>query len=123
MKKYELTIKEAFGSCDTDLFKKMAKKGDITSSKVDEVVGHVVKITGYAKANIVTDDKDFDLVYYATDEGYFSSGSNVLFESIEDYLGDSEVEAFKILKIKTKKGHTYKASPIIKESESENNRG
>ena len=119
MKKYELTIKDAFGSCDTDLFKKMAKKGDITSAKVDDVVGHVVKITGYATANVTTEDKNFDIVYYATDEGYFSSGSQVLFNSIEDYMGDSEVEAFKILKIKTSKGHTYKASPIIKESTNE----
>ena len=32
MKKYDLTIKSATGSCDTDLFKKMAKKGDISAS-------------------------------------------------------------------------------------------
>ena len=34
MKKYELTIEKATGSCDTELFKKMAKKGDITASEI-----------------------------------------------------------------------------------------
>lgn len=111
MRKYELTIKNATGSCDTELFKKMAKKGDITATKIDEVVNHVVKITGWADAHIETDDKQFDITYYATDEGYFSTGSKYFNESLNDYLGDTDT--FKILKIKTSKGHTYKASPIF----------
>ena len=113
MKKYELTIKNATGSCDTELFKKMAKKGDISASKIESFVDKVVRITGYADAHIETDDKEFDITYYATDDGYFSTGSKYFNESLEDYLGDTDT--FKILKIKTKKGHTYKASPIFKE--------
>ncbi len=115
MKKYELTIKQAEGSCNTDLFKKMAKKGDISASKIEEFVGKVVRITGFALVHIETDDKDFDLTYYATDDGYFSTGSQYFNESLEDYLEDTDT--FKILKIKTKKGHTYKASPIFKNNE------
>ena len=115
MKKYELTIEKATGSCDTELFKKMAKKGDITASKIDEFVGKVVKITGYAEAHIETDDKEFNITYYATDDGYFSTGSQYFNESIDVYLGDTDT--FKILKIKTKKGHTYKASPIFSSEE------
>ena len=111
MKKYELTIKEAFGSCNTELFKKMAKKGDISASKIDEFVGKVVKITGWANAHIETDEKEFDITYYATDDGYFSTGSVYFSESLNDYLVDTDT--FKILKVKTKKGHTYKASPIF----------
>ena len=115
MKKYELTIKEAIGSCDTDLFKKMAKKGDISASKIEEFVGKVVKISGWANAHIETDDKEFDITYYATDDGYFSTGSKYFNDSLEDYLEDTDT--FKILKIKTKKGHTYKASPIFRNEE------
>lgn len=115
MKKYELTIKEAIGSCDTDLFKKMAKKGDISASKIEEFVGKVVKISGWANAHIETDDKEFDITYYATDDGYFSTGSKYFNDSLEDYLEDTDT--FKILKIKTKKGHTYKASPIFRNDE------
>ena len=115
MKKYELTIEKATGSCDTELFKKMAKKGDITASKIEEFVGKVVKITGWAEAHIVTDEKEFNITYYATDDGYFSTGSQYFNESLDDYLGDTDT--FKILKIKTKKGHTYKASPIFVNNE------
>ena len=111
MGKYELTIKSASGSCDTELFKKMVKRGDITASKIDSVIDHVVKITGYAIANIKTDDKEFDNIYFATDEGYFYTGSEYLLKSVTDYLEDTDT--FKILKVKTKKGHTYKASPIF----------
>ena len=111
MKKYELTIKEATGSCDTELFKKMAKKGDILASKIASFVDKTVRITGHADVHIETDDKEFDLTYYATDDGYFSTGSKYFSESLKDYLGDTDT--FKILKVKTKKGFTYKASPII----------
>lgn len=111
MKKYELTINETWGSCNTELFKKMAKKGDITASKVEDMVGKVIKITGWADAHISTDSKEFDLTYYATDDGYFSTGSKYFKESLDDYLGDTDT--FKILKVKTSKGHTYKVSPII----------
>ena len=113
MKKYELTIKEATGSCNTELFKKMAKKGDISASKISEFVDKVVRITGYAQAHIETDDKEFDITYYATDNGYFSTGSEYFNKSLIDYMEDTDM--FKILKVKTKKGFTYKASPIFVE--------
>lgn len=113
MGKYELTIKKATGSCDTELFKKMAKKGDISASKIENFVDKVVRVTGSAEIHIATDDKEFDLIYYATDDGYFSTGSKYFNESINDYLKDTDV--FKILKVKTQKGHTYKAVPIVEE--------
>ena len=86
-------------------------KGDITASKVEDFVGKVIKITGWADAHISTDSKEFDLTYYATDDGYFSTGSKYFKDSLNDYLGDTDT--FKILKVKTSKGHTYKVSPII----------
>lgn len=113
MKKYEVTIIEATGSCDTELFKKMAKKGDISASKIEAFVDKVIKITGSAKAHIVTENKEFDLTYYATDNGYFSTGSKYFEESLSDYIKDTDT--FKILKVKTSKGYTYKVSPIVEE--------
>lgn len=114
-KKYEVTIKEVNGSCDSNLFKKMAQKGDITSVKVQDMIGKVVNITGYAVCHIVTDEKEFDMGYYATDEGIISTGSEVFKESVEDYVGD--VNLFKIVSLKTKKGTTYKVSPILIDNE------
>ena len=111
-KKYEVNVLEKKGSCDNTLFEKMAKKGDLTSVKVSELIGVEVKITGYAKCHIVTDEKEFDLNYFDTEEyGLISSGSEIFTESVEDYFG--EVENVRLTEIKTKKGKTYKAVPIL----------
>lgn len=112
-KKYVVEIETAVGSCNTNLFKKMASKGDITAEKIENVIGKVVEITGYAMCKITTDDKEFQIGYYATNEGIISTGSQVFLESVEDYFGDEDVSLFKIVKIKTKKGSTYKVSPIL----------
>lgn len=90
----------------------MAKKGDITSKKLAEVLGMVVKIIGYAKCNIVTDEKNFDIYYFDTEEhGLISSGSEIFAESVTDYYG--EVENVRLTEVKTKKGKTYKAVPVL----------
>lgn len=109
--KYEVNVKEVYGTCDSELFKKMAKKGDITSDRVKNVVDKVFKITGYAICNIITDDKNFDVIYYATDTGFISSGSEILFNSVKDYIEDTDT--FRIKEVKTRKGTTYKAVPIF----------
>ena len=111
-KKYEVSVVEKKGTCDSTLFEKMAKKGDITSIKLSEVLGMVVKIIGYAKCNIVTDEKNFDIYYFDTEEyRLISSGSEIFAESVRDYYG--EVENVRLTEVKTKKGKTYKAVPIL----------
>ena len=115
--KYEVTIKEAMGSCNSNLFKKMAQKGDITSVKVQDMVGRIVNITGYAICHITTEEKEFDMGYYATNDGIISTGSEVFADSVSDYIG--EVESFKIVSLKTKKGTTYKVSPILEDDSEE----
>lgn len=116
MRKYEVTIKEKKGSCESPLFEKMAKNGDITSTKVKDVIGKVVKITGYALCNIVTEDRNFDITYYATENcGILSSGSEVFKNSVDTYLGDTDI--FRIVEVKTKKGNTYKAVPELSTNE------
>lgn len=111
-RKYEVTVIEKKGTCDNSLFEKMAKKGDLTATKISELVGIEVKITGYAKCHIVTDEKEFDINYFDTEEyGLVSSGSEIFTESVIDYFG--EVESVRLTEVKTKKGKTYKAVPVL----------
>lgn len=111
-KKYEVTVNEKKGTCDNALFEKMAKKGDLTAIKLSELVGVEIKITGYAKCHIVTDEKEFDINYFDTEEyGLVSSGSEIFTESVVDYFG--EVESVRLTEVKTKKGKTYKAVPVL----------
>ena len=111
-RKYEVTILEKKGTCNSTLFEKMAKKGDITSTKLSEIIGATVKIIVYSLCNIVTDDKNFNVYYVDTEEyGLISSGSEIFGESVSDYFG--EVEKVKLTEVKTKKGKTYKAVPLL----------
>lgn len=111
-RKYEVTVNEKKGTCDNALFEKMAKKGDLTAIKLSELVGVEVKITGYAKCHIVTDEKEFDINYFDTEEyGLVSSGSKIFTESVVDYFG--EIESVRLTEVKTKKGKTYKAVPVL----------
>jgi len=121
-KKYEVEVLEKVGTCDSSLFEKMAKKGDLTSQKLADLLNIEVKITGYAKCHIATDEKEFDIYYFDTEEyGLISSGSEIFAESVRDYFG--EVEFVTLAEIKTKKGKTYKAVPVLgskKETKKEN---
>ena len=117
-RKYEVTVNEKKGTCDNALFEKMAKKGDLTAIKLSELVGVEVKIKGYAKCHIVTDEKEFNVNYFDTDEyGLVSSGSEIFTESVLDYFG--EVESVRLTEVKTKKGKTYKAVPVLGNSKKE----
>lgn len=118
MGKYEVKILEKKGTMDNSLFEKMATKGDITSIKVTEILGQVVKITGYAVCEITTEDKNFTMNYFDTEEyGIISSGSDIFKESVVDYFG--EVDHVRISEIKTKKGKTYKAVPELNSKKNE----
>lgn len=111
-RKYNVNVECKVGTCDNDLFEKMAKKGDLTAVKVSELIGQIVKITGYATCTIETDEKTFTITYYDTEEyGLISSGSEIFYESVSDYFED--VEYVRLTEVKTKKGKTYKAVPIL----------
>lgn len=111
-KKYEVNIIESQGTCKNELFEMMAKNGDLTATKVTELLGKIVKVTGYALCNIVTEDKNFDLNYFDTEEyGLISSGSEIFKNSIVDYY--DKVEYVRLTEVKTKKGKTYKAVPML----------
>ena len=118
-KKYEVKVLTKEGSCDNELFEKMAKKGDITSIKIADVLGKVVKIVGYAYCEITIEEKTFNILYIDTEEyGLISSGSEIFKESVEDYYGD--VEYVRLKEIKTRKGKTYKAVPVLGNVRKEN---
>ena len=115
---YEVKILKKQGSMDNTLFEKMATKGDITSIKVTDIIGKVVTIKGYAECEITTDDKNFTMNYFDTEEyGIISSGSEIFRDSVIDYFG--EVEQVRITSIKTKKGNTYKAVPELNSKKNE----
>lgn len=108
---YDVSINHAEGTAENELFKKMLKKGDVASEKIKDVVGAIFTVTGIASVTIKTEDNNFDLYYYITDCGIFTSGSEIFYESVTDYYG--EVDKVKVVEIKTKKGTTYKAVPIF----------
>lgn len=108
---FKIEIKEVYGTCDSDIFKKMVEKGDVTSDKITNYIGENVTIEGFALCHIETDKKNFDMGYYATDKGIISTGSQVFMESVKDYIDD--VKRFKIVEIKTSNGTTYKVTPVL----------
>lgn len=110
---FDVEIKKLEGVCESELFKKMVKNGDITASKVQDMLNEVVEINGYAECHIKTNDKEFDLNYFSTNKGFISTGSEVLLKSVKTYFND--IKLFKIVSIKTRKGTTYKVSPILSE--------
>lgn len=116
-KNYSVEIVEAKGACTSEVFKKMASRGDIQSEKVTDNIGKVFKLTGYAICHITTADKEFDMGYYSTDSGILSTGSEVFKNSVEEYYGD--IDTFKVVSIKTKKGTTYKVTPVLVSAEEE----
>jgi len=113
-KKYVVTVKETIGTLDTDIFRKMASKGDITSVSVTEFDGQVFTVTGEAYATIETEEKMFDMAYFNTEEyGIIHCGGGTLFdESISDYLTD-DIKKFRVIKVKCKMGNGYKAVPVL----------
>ena len=116
-KKYNVEIVEAKGACDSEIFKKMASRGDIQADKVADNIDKVIRLTGYAVCHVTTSEKEFDMNYYSTDTGMLASGSQFFKESVEDYYGD--IDTFKIVSIKTKKGTTYKVTPVLVNTEEE----
>lgn len=111
---YEVEILERQGTLEKPLFEKLAKNGDIISTKATDILEQKISIQGIASCKITAGDKVFVMYYYDTKEyGIISSGSQYLYASILDYHTDCEF--MKIIEVKTKKGKTYKAVPIFDE--------
>lgn len=113
MGKIKIEIKEKMGTCESSLFEKMASRGDITAKKAKECDGLIFSLKGYAKAVITNTEtgETFDVVYYDTNCGMISTGSEIFFDSIKTYLEDCN--KFQICSYKSKRGTGFKAVPVL----------
>ena len=113
-KKYEVTIiGEPTGALDNDIFRVMVSKGDITSTPVTELVDEKLTINGTCSVHVITDEKEFNLVYFNTvEKGIVHCGGCTLFdESHSDYM--EYTDTFIVKKVKCKMGSAYKAVPVM----------
>ncbi len=114
---YEVTIKKSVGSCDSELFKEMVKRGDIQATKIKDAVNGKYLFTGYADCEVKANGKKFNITYYATDDGFISSGSEIFKKSIETYM--SYNKKLKVVSKTTENGTTFTAVPILGDSNEE----
>ena len=113
-KKYEVSIIGApTGALDNELFRVMVSNGDITSTPVTELVDEKLTINGTCSVHVITDKKEFNLVYFNTVEnGIVHCGGGTLFdESHSDYM--EYTNTFIVKKVKCKMGTAYKAVPVM----------
>lgn len=113
-KEFKIEINEVKGSCDSPLFRKMVRNADVTATKIQDIIGKSIAITGYAICTITTENKTFKMGYYATLDGFVSTGSEVFAKSVKNYF--DECKYFAIVEVKTRNGKTYKVSPILTSS-------
>ena len=111
---FKVTINNATGICNTDLFKKVCERGDLNALRIKDHVGDIIHVNGTCDTTIQNNDEVFDITYYACDEGVYSTGSTVFNDSVTDYIDD--INTFRITSIKTKRGISFKASPVFSES-------
>lgn len=113
-KKYEVSIiSEPTGALDNDLFRVMVSNGDITTTPVTELVDEKLTINGTCSVHVITDEKEFNLVYFNTvEKGIVHCGGGTLFdESHSDYM--EYTDNFIVKKVKCKNGTAYKAVPVM----------
>ena len=117
-KKFEITLINSEGTCDTALFKKMVSKADVTSTPITELVGKTFTPTGSANVHIKTSDKEFDRLLIDTKEyGIIHTSSSVFEDGFADY--SSECNIMRIVGVKAKLGTCYKCVPVITALETE----
>ena len=111
-KEYKVELLEVKGSCDSDIFRTMAERGDLQSQKIKNMVGVNVTVNGYALTHITTEDKEFDMLYLDTKEyGLISTGSLIFIDSLKAYY--NVCPTLKITEVRTKNGTTFKAQPVL----------
>lgn len=117
-KKFEITLINSDGTCNTALFKKMVSKADVTSTPITELVGKTFTPTGSADVHIKTSDKEFDRLLIDTKEyGIIHTSSTVFEDGFADYSG--ECDSMRIVGVKAKLGTCYKCVPVITAEEAE----
>lgn len=111
-KKFDIVINGTEGTLSSNLFKKMASKGDVTSTCITELKGEVFTPTGEADCTITTDERVFNRKYIDTVEHGIIHTSSVLFiNGFNDYK--EECTTMRIMAVKAKLGTGYKCVPVF----------
>ena len=117
-KGFEVTLNNATGTLNTELFKKMCSKGDVTSISITELVGCTFTPQGDADCHIKTTEREFDRTYIDTVEyGIIHTASPTFLDGYADYSG--ECDTMRIVAIKAKLGTCYKCVPVFSKVQDE----
>lgn len=111
-KKFDIVINSTEGTLSSNLFEKMASKGDVTSICITELKGEVFTPTGEADCTITTDERVFNRKYIDTVEhGIIHTSSELFLEGFNDYK--EECTTMRIIAVKAKLGTAYKCVPVL----------
>lgn len=111
-KGFEVTLINATGTLNTELFKKMCSKGDVTSTGITNLAGCTFTPQGDAECHIKTAEREFDRTYIDTVEyGIIHTASPLFLAGYSDYVG--ECDTMRIVTFKAKLGTCYKCVPVF----------
>ena len=109
---FNVEVKKVNGTCDSELFKLMASKGDITSISVSELVNNEFTVKGYAEAVVTTDERTVERLYIDTEEfGLIHTSSDTFKKGFKDYA--VYTSTISIVCVKAKLGTCYKCVPVL----------
>lgn len=109
---FNVKVNKTNGTCDSELFKLMASKGDITSISISELVNHEFTVKGYAESTVTTDERTVERLYIDTEEFGLIHTSSVTFKKgFNDYL--AYTLTMRIVGVKAKLGTCYKCVPVL----------
>ena len=109
---FNVEVKKVSGTCDSELFKLMASKGDITSLSVSELVNNEFTVKGYAEAVVTTDERTVERLYIDTEEfGLIHTSSDTFKKGFKDYV--VYTSTMRIVGVKAKLGTCYKCVPVL----------
>lgn len=109
---FNVEVKKVNGTCDSELFKLMASKGDITSISVSELVNNEFTVKGYAEAKVTTDERATERLYVDTEEfGLIHTSSDTFKKGFKDYV--VYTSTMRIIGVKAKLGTCYKCVPVL----------
>lgn len=109
---FNVEVKKVNGTCDSELFKLMASKGDITSISVSELVNNEFTVKGYAEATVTTDERTVERLYVDTEEfGLIHTSSDTFKKGFADYV--VYTSTMRVVGVKAKLGTCYKCVPVL----------
>ena len=109
---FNVEVKNVSGTCDSELFKLMASKGDITSISVSELVNNEFTVKGYAETVVTTDERTVERLYIDTEElGLIHTSSDTFKKGFKDYV--VYTSTMRIVGVKAKLGTCYKCVPVL----------